>query len=128
MQEIRERGTGGYRWGENSHAKHIVQPLTCLSTSESIGIGLFKRPPEQQLTQLTQPEVIKSLGGPQKRVKISIYPTLRYPSCLIPLRMAPLPSILTTTANVPAASSATLEGVWNLAFVATPLVDPTDNA
>ncbi len=46
------------------------------------------------------------------------------PSSLIRSRKAPLPSLLTTTANVPAASSAIPRGLLNLAFVPIPFVDP----
>ena len=45
-----------------------------------------------------------------------------------PRRIVPLALLLTTTANVPAASSVMPSGLLNLAFVAIPLVDPADPA
>ncbi len=50
------------------------------------------------------------------------------PSILIPSRKAPLLSLLTTTANVPAAFSAMPRGFQNFAFVLIPFVNPVDPA
>ena len=128
-KERNREGKGwGYRIGRelllNTHNSTIETLIRVRKASGQVRSNAPDHPP---IGQMKHVHVKDSLGGPQKCVKIPI-PHPPPSESSDPLRMAPLPPLLTTTANVLAASSAMPRGTLNLAFVATPFVDPGDPA